>query len=77
MTLVRSSGETIDQTWSSIITPEGRPDRVATMFKKFPKAGERVTASIAPFQFKQNGMSYSWDGVVTRAGAEKPNKPGS
>jgi len=24
VTLVRSSGETIDQTWSSIITPEGR-----------------------------------------------------
>jgi hypothetical protein len=45
------------------------------MFKKFPKAGERVTASIAPFQLKQNGLSYSWDGVVTRAGAEKPNKP--
>ena len=22
----------------------------------------------------QNGMSYSWDGVVTRVGAEKPNK---
>jgi hypothetical protein len=77
VTLVRSSGETIDQTWSSIITPEGRPDRVAAMFKKFPKAGQRVTASIAPFQLKQNGMSYSWDGVVTRAGAEKPNKPGS
>jgi hypothetical protein len=45
-------------------------------------AGQRprhreITASIAPFQLKQNGMSYSWDGVVTRAGAEKPNKPGS
>ena len=66
-----------NQTWSSIITPEGRPDRVAAMFKKFPKAGERVTASIAPFQLKQNGMSYSWDGMVTRAGAEKPNKRGA
>ena len=47
------------------------------MFKKFPRAGERVTASIAPFQLEQNGMSYSWEGVVTRAGAEKPNKRGS
>jgi len=40
-------------------------------------AGERVTASIAPLQLKQNGMSYTWDGVVTRAGTEKPNKRGA
>jgi hypothetical protein len=77
VTLVRSSGESFGQTWSSIITPEGRPDRVSAIFKKFPKSGEHVTASIAPFQLKQNGMSYSWDGVVTRARVEKPTKRGA
>ncbi len=69
VTLVRASGDRLDQAWSSIITPENRPDRVAAMFRKFPKAGERVSASISPFQVKDKGMSYTWEGVVSRNGA--------
>ena len=66
VTLARDSGGSLEQTWSSIITPEGRADRIAAAFKKFPKAGQLATASIAPFQLKKNGMSYSWEGKVTR-----------
>jgi hypothetical protein len=68
VTLVRSSGDGIHQTWSSIISPENRPDRVTAMFKKFPKTGEVVSASISPFQVKEKSMSYTWDGLVKRSG---------
>jgi hypothetical protein len=65
-TLVRASGETLDQAWSSIITPEGRADRVAATFRKFSNAGQVASASISPFQLKDKGMSYTWEGVVRR-----------
>ncbi len=68
VTLMRSSGDGIQQAWSSIITPESRPDRVTAMFKKFPKTGEMVSASISPFQVKDKSMSYTWDGLVKRSG---------
>jgi hypothetical protein len=73
VTLVRSSGDGIHQTWSSIITPENRPDRVTAMFKKFPKTGEVVSASISPFQVKEKSMSYTWDGMVKRSGQGPPD----
>jgi hypothetical protein len=69
--LLLSTGESIGQVWSSIITPENRPDRVSAMFKKFPKSGQVVTASISPFKINKNGMSYTWDGLVKRNSAEK------
>jgi len=56
VTLLLSSGESIRQVWSSIITPENRPDRVSAVFKKFPRSGK----------FNKNGMSYTWEGVVKR-----------
>ena len=74
VTLLLSTGESIGQVWSSIITPENRPDRVSAMFKKFPKSGQVVTASISPFKINKNGMSYTWDGLVKRNSTEK--RPG-
>lgn len=69
VTLIRSSGEGVGQVWSSIITPEARPDRVAEIFRRFPRGGEVVTASVSPFKIGKNGMSYTWDGMVRRRGA--------
>jgi len=62
VTLLLSSGESIRQVWSSIITPENRPDRVSAVFKKFPRNGQVVTASVSAFKFNKNGMSYTWEG---------------
>ena len=66
VTMLLSSGESIRQVWSSIITPENRPDHVSAVFKKFPRSGQVVTASVSPFKFNKNGMSYTWDGFVKR-----------
>jgi hypothetical protein len=66
VTLLLSSGESIRQEWSSIITPEHRPDHVSAVFKKFPRSGQVVNASVSPFKFNKNGMSYTWEGVVKR-----------
>jgi hypothetical protein len=66
VTLVLASGERVEQVWSSIITPENRPKDVAAVFKKFPRSGEIVTASVSPFKFSKNGMSYTWDGSVKK-----------
>jgi hypothetical protein len=65
-TLLRASGRRLVQEWLSIITPLGRADRIAATFRKFPRSGQAVTVSIAPFQLKDKGMTYSWDGKVTR-----------
>lgn len=72
VTLLRASGGRIGQVWSSIITPEGRPDRVSEILKKFPKGGEVVTASVSPFKINKNGMSYTWNGLVKRKSAAGP-----
>jgi hypothetical protein len=72
VTLLLSSGESIRQFWSSIITPENRPDQIAAVFKKFPKTGQIVTASVSPFKINKNAMSYTWNGVVKAR--PKPDK---
>lgn len=66
VTLMLASGGSIRQEWSSIITPENKPDTVAAMFKKFPRNGQIVTASVSPFTFSKNGMSYTWEGMARR-----------
>jgi hypothetical protein len=71
VTLLRASGQSLEQAWTSIITPEGRPDRLSATFRKFPKDGELVTASVSPFKLKKGAMSYTWDGVVSRRRASR------
>jgi hypothetical protein len=66
VTLELSSGKSIRQVWSSIITPENSSNDIATIFKKFPRNGQIVTVSVAPFKINKNGMSYSWDGIVKK-----------
>lgn len=66
VTLMLASGRSIRQEWSSIITPENKPKAVSAVFKKFPRNGQIVTASVSPFTFSKNGMSYTWEGMVKR-----------
>ena len=72
VSLLRASGDSIGQAWSSISTPEGRPDRVSEILKRFPKSGEIVTVSVSPFKINKNGMSYTWDGLVKRKTMVRP-----
>lgn len=72
VTLLLSSGKSVGQVWSSIITPEDRADRVSAIFKKFPRNGQVVTASVSPFKINKNGMSYTWDGMVRRNSTGRP-----
>jgi hypothetical protein len=66
VTLVRASGKSIRQTWSSIITPERASEDLAQLLKKFPRRGQIVSVSVSPFDVGKNGMSYTWNGIVRK-----------
>lgn len=56
-TLVTSSGRSVRQVWSSVITPRHR-------IKKFPATGELLDINISPLEIKGNTMKYQWEGMV-------------
>ena len=56
-TLELSSGKSVRQVWTSIITPERG-------IAKFPPAGELIAISVSPFKIDGNKMSYTWEGSV-------------
>jgi hypothetical protein len=59
-----SSGNTLRQVWSSIITPKKSSGRSALAFEKFSADGQLIQASISRFQIEENRMSYEWEGTV-------------
>jgi len=66
-----SSGKSVHQTWSSIITPKERSGKFPLAFDKFPSDGELISASISPFQIDGNSMSYEWEGTVKKGASEE------
>ena len=65
-TLVLRSGNSIRQTWSSIISPRDSSNEVETSFHRFPSVGEVINATISPFKIDCNSMTYEWEGTVKK-----------
>jgi hypothetical protein len=63
-TLALSSGKSVQQVWSSIITPTKKAGRVASALARFHRDGQLINASISPFKLDAQQMSYEWEGTV-------------
>jgi hypothetical protein len=63
-----SSGERLQQTWSSIITPTGDPQESLARIAAFPAGGQVISATISPFRIDGLRMDYQWQGTVARQG---------
>jgi hypothetical protein len=62
--LETSSGKTVRQVWSSIITPRKTAGKFAPAMNRFPASGELINATISPFVIDGNKMQYEWNGTV-------------
>jgi hypothetical protein len=59
-----SSGERLQQRWSSIIAPVTKSGRPPAVLKRFPSDGELVEVTVSPFDVKGDSMTYEWEGTV-------------
>jgi hypothetical protein len=58
VTLVLTSGKTVQTKWTSTITPKNGD------LRKFPAAGEQINVTFSPFAIDKDHMSYQWQGTV-------------
>jgi hypothetical protein len=61
-----SSGERLQQIWSSIITPTGDSQESLARIMAFPAGGQVINATISPFRIDGHRMDYEWQGTVAR-----------
>jgi hypothetical protein len=64
--LEASSGESVRQVWSSIITPEETSGKVSPALSSFPSSGELINATVSRFQVDGGTMQYEWEGTVRK-----------
>lgn len=61
-----SSGKSLRQVWSSIITPMSEPQESLARLQAFPAGGQIINATISPFKIDGHRMEYEWEGTVAR-----------
>jgi hypothetical protein len=58
VSLVLTSGKTVQTKWTSTIIPKNGD------LSKFPAAGEQINVTFSPFKIEGDRMSYQWNGTV-------------
>lgn len=61
-----SSGERVQQIWSSIITPTPDSQKSPANLETFSAGGQVINATISPFQIDGDRMNYEWQGTVAK-----------